>query len=81
MLKIEICVGLSCHLLGAQDLIEAVETLPPEKRRQIDLCEVSCVESCGNGPNARMNGTQFLGLTPGRLLDEIERHFVQAKTN
>ena len=76
LLTLEICVGLSCHLLGAQDLIEAVETLPSDKRCQIDLCEVSCLQHCGKGPNVRMNGNLFPGMTPSRLLDEIEQYLV-----
>jgi NADH:ubiquinone oxidoreductase subunit E len=81
LLSIEICTGISCHLLGAPDLMETIETLPPDKREQIDLREVSCLKHCGKGPNVRINGIVFPGMTPGRLLDEIEQHLDREEKN
>ena len=77
LLFIEICTGISCHLLGAQDLIEMLETLPPDKREQIDWREVSCLKHCGRGPNVRINGSAFAEMAPGRLLAIIEQHLGQ----
>ena len=71
-LVIEICAGTACYLLGSQDLIDAVETLPPEKRAKIDLRGVSCLTSCGRGPNVRLNGVVLSNMTPERLLQIIE---------
>lgn len=78
-LTIEICSGLSCHLLGARDLIESIENLPSSDREQIKLSEVSCLNSCGKGPNVKINGILFPGMTPRRLLNEIERYLGRKK--
>lgn len=67
-LLLEICAGTSCYLLGSQDLIDAVETLPPEKRSKIDLRGVSCLKSCGQGPNVRINSVVLSNMTPEHLL-------------
>ena len=57
--KVEVCRGTSCHLLGSQDLIEAVESLPADRREQIDLGTVDCLKCCRQGPNVRIDGTVF----------------------
>ena len=68
---VEICAGTSCYLLGSQDLIDAVETLSADKRQNIDLRGVSCLCSCGKGPNVRVNGVVLRNMTPDRLLQVI----------
>lgn len=70
-LVIEICVGTSCYLLGAQDLIETVETLPTEKREQVELLGASCLKTCGKGPNVRINGLILSNVTPEQLINII----------
>lgn len=71
-LVVEICAGTSCYLLGSQDLIDAVETLPSEKRAKIDLRGVSCLAACGRGPNVRIKGVVLSNMTPERLLQILE---------
>lgn len=71
-LLLEICAGTSCYLLGSQDLIDAVETLPPDKRSHIDLRGVSCLKSCGQGPNIRINGVVLRNMTPEHLLQIVD---------
>lgn len=67
-LVVEICVGTSCHLLGSQELFEAVEALPADQRKAVDLRGVACLQSCGKGPSARVNGTVLTEMTPDRLV-------------
>lgn len=71
-LKIEICIGTSCLMLGAQDLLDVVEELPPEKRQRVELREVACFKCCGKGPNVRINGDLYCGMTPDQLAAKIE---------
>lgn len=75
MVKLEICQGTSCHLLGSQELVEAVNLLSADQLEQIDLCTVDCLKSCRQGPNIRINGTAFFGLTPERLVAMLEEYF------
>ncbi|VBB06238.1 Hypothetical protein LUCI_1454 [Lucifera butyrica] len=71
-LVIEVCMGTSCYLLGAQDLMEAIEELPPEKRTRIELKGISCLKNCGKGPNIRINGIVLTNVTPEQLLQIVD---------
>jgi len=73
---VEICMGTSCYLLGAQALLDAIEILPAEKRNQINLCEVACFPECRKGPSVRINGTMLSGMTPSHLLAKIEEYIL-----
>ena len=72
ILEMEICMGTSCHLLGAQDLIDVIETLPAETKAKIVLTGATCLQSCGKGPSIRVNGLVLSNMTPERLLQIIE---------
>ena len=68
-LTVEICVGTGCCLMGSQDLLDAVETLPEDKRKQIDLSEASCLKGCRKGPSVRIAEDVLSGMTPDKLLE------------
>lgn len=68
---LEICIGTSCHLLGSQELLGMVEALPAEEQEQIDLRGVTCLKSCGKGPNIRVNGVVILNVTLEQLEEII----------
>ncbi len=70
--KVEICRGTSCHLLGSQELAETIESLPAGRREQIDICTVDCLKNCRQGANIRIDGELFAGMTPERLMTMLE---------
>ena len=78
-LLIEVCIGTSCHLLGSQDLIDAIEELPEIERNQVDLQGITCLKSCGKGPNVRVNGVVISNMTPDRLLEMIHDNILATK--
>ena len=49
MLTVELCMGTSCHLMGVQDLVAVLETLPAEQREQTEIKGVTCFKNCGKG--------------------------------
>ena len=69
---VEVCVGTSCHLLGAQDLFQTLENLPIEKQELLQVQGVTCLKSCGRGPNVRIQQQVYTNITPDRLLEIIE---------
>lgn len=71
-LLIEICIGTSCHLLGSQDLIDALEELSDEVKNNIDVQGVTCLKSCGKGPNIRINGIVVPNVTPEQLIEIVQ---------
>jgi NADH:ubiquinone oxidoreductase subunit E len=72
MLTVEICMGTSCHLMGAQDLISILESLPASQREQVEIKGVTCFKNCGKGPSVRINGELISNATPDRLLEIIQ---------
>lgn len=79
-LIVEVCVGPQCHQCGADDLFDAVEALPPEKRELIDLRAVVFFTGGPKGPNVLVNGTLLSGVTPKRLLRAIDDIFAYGIT-
>lgn len=71
-IELEICQGTSCHLLGSQELLEAVVALPEKWREAIVLKRVDCLKSCRQGPNVRLDGVIVSGLTAERLVLLLE---------
>jgi len=67
MLTVEICMGTSCHLMGAQELMDVLEALPADQRQQIEIKGITCFKKCGKGPNIRINGEMLDNATPDRL--------------
>ena len=74
-INLELCQGTSCHLLGSQELLEALENLPETRRAAIELNRVDCLKSCRQGPNVRIDGVTVSGLTADRLLGLLEEKF------
>ena len=74
-IELEICQGTSCHLLGAQELLEALDTLPNGRREAIDIHKVDCLKSCRQGPNIRLDGVILSGVTADQLLGLLEEKF------
>ena len=68
---VEICIGTPCHLMGAQDLIDAVRSLPEDRLDKIRLRTVPCLKQCDNAPAVRINGEIFSGMTPEKLIKKI----------
>lgn len=58
--------------MGTQDLMDAVDSLAPEVRRQIEVKGVTCLDSCGKGPNIRLNGSLLTDVTPESLIDALK---------
>lgn len=76
-LVIEICMGTACHLLGSQDIMDAVEALPADQRERIELRGATCLKTCRKGPNVRVNGVILSEMTPDRMLTVIADNLEQ----
>ncbi len=72
MLTIEICMGTSCHLMGTQDLVDVLDALSEDQRKQIEIKGVTCFKNCGKGPNIRINGELLNNASPERLLEVLQ---------
>jgi NADH:ubiquinone oxidoreductase subunit E len=72
MMTVEICLGTACHLMGTQDLMDVLDALPPDMRQRIEIKGITCLNSCGKGPNIRINGSLLTDVTPDALLEALQ---------
>lgn len=66
--RVELCAGTACHLMGSQQLLTAIEVLKQESGRGIQVKLTNCLGACDRGPNARINGTLYSKVTEEQLL-------------
>ncbi len=78
--RIQVCEGLSCHLVGGADpLIEhisrALQLRPgettPDGRFTLEVVE--CLASCGTAPALRVNDTLYEHMTPEKIDQLLEK--------
>lgn len=63
MLYVEVCVGSSCFLRGAPEVIERLKKLIEEKApRQVEIKGTFCLEKCTHGVTVRIGGQVFSGV-------------------
>ncbi len=50
-MKLTVCIGSSCHLKGARQVIEQLQQLVKEKNieEQVELCGTFCLGNCQRG--------------------------------
>lgn len=82
---VEVCLGTSCHLLGASDLLEWLQNgLPQPFKERLDIRGVACLKHCHQGPCLRLDGRLITGASPENLLQELTRVLIaggQHETN
>lgn len=63
--KVEICCGTACYLLGAMSLLELEHQLAPELKSRVEIVPKSCLGLCnddslGGAPYVRFNDDEVL---------------------
>ena len=77
MIKIEICCGTACYLLGAANMMNIEDQLPADWRGKVEVEAKTCLELCerdnlGGAPYVRINDTEIMSqTTPEKLLTRI----------
>ncbi len=75
--KVEICCGTACYLLGAANMMDIEDRLPAEWRGKVDVEARTCLELCemenlGGAPYVRINDKEIMSqATPEKLLTRI----------
>ena len=66
MISIEVCVGSSCHLKGARDVIDAFnnEIKHHGLEREVFLTGAFCLGKCLNGVTIKIDDELILEVTP-----------------
>lgn len=75
-LCISVCLGSSCFARGNGQTTRALLRHVKEEglEGQVELQGVLCEGKCSCGPNLRVNGRAYSGVTSAAVLDIIERH-------
>lgn len=72
-IRVEICLGTACYLLGATKLVAFTENPPADLADKIEIEATTCLGMCnddrlGGAPYVRINGTETMSnATPARL--------------
>ena len=71
-MKIIVCIGSSCHLKGAKEIIERLQQLIEENdlSSKVELAGTFCMNNCQNGVSVTRDGELF-SLSP----DDTEAFF------
>jgi NADH:ubiquinone oxidoreductase subunit E len=75
--KVEICCGTACYLLGAANMMNIEDQLPAEWHDKVEVEAKTCLELCerenlGGAPYVRINDMEIMSqATPEKLLARI----------
>lgn len=75
-IKVEICCGTTCYMLGGADLMGLDGMIPEEWKDAVEIAGVPCLSACVAGelcqaPYVRINGTVMEKATVERVMDEL----------
>ena len=76
-IKVEICCGTACYLLGAAKMMNIEDQLSEECRGRVDIEAKTCLELCerdnlGGAPYVRFNGSEIMSqATPEKVVARI----------
>ena len=76
-IKVEICCGTACYLLGAAKMMNIEDQISEECRGRVDIEAKTCLELCerdnlGGAPYVRFDGSEIMSqATPEKVLARI----------
>ncbi|NPV54580.1 MAG: (2Fe-2S) ferredoxin domain-containing protein [Firmicutes bacterium] len=78
MHNILVCVGSSCHLKGAYDVIKAFQSLIREHdlAGEVELGATFCLEHCAEGITIKVDDEIITGVTPDRAVGVFEERIL-----
>ncbi|ADN02175.1 NAD(P)H-dependent oxidoreductase subunit E [Spirochaeta thermophila] len=77
-IRITVCVGTACYVMGGADLLALRDALPPEWASHLEWEGTPCLNHCREfgterAPFVLVDGNLLAGVTPERLKAEIAR--------
>jgi NADH-quinone oxidoreductase subunit E len=78
--EVHVCNGISCHLRGAKQVMEAVERVTGVKAGETDanwrfsLEAGACLGTCSLGPEVIVNGTHHARMTPAKVEEVLKEY-------
>lgn len=83
-IKVSICTGTACYVMGASELLLLDENLPEELRNAVEIEGVPCIEQCHGGakkqpPYVKIDGELIPAATLQTVISKIEEKYVECK--
>lgn len=77
-IKVSICTGTACFVMGASEIMLLEEELPPELRDMVEIEGVTCLDlckdaACGKAPFVRINDEILAQATLLSVLERIQQ--------
>lgn len=78
--EVTVCNGISCHLRGAKQLMQAVERATGVKAGETDanwrfsVDSGTCLGTCSIGPEVIVDGKHHAHMTPAKVEDVIKQY-------
>ena len=81
MRTVVVCVGSSCHLKGARDVVERFSELLKEEglEGQVELKGSFCMERCGEGVNWRIDERELSSRTVEEAVSVFRQHVLNER--
>lgn len=74
-LRVEICVGTPCHLMGAEELLDMVKKLPEKYQRKFNFKPSHCIEDkCNMAPVVKIDGQVYGEQNPEKLKSLLDEY-------
>ena len=85
-IKVEICLGTTCYVLGSFRLSALEEQLPPELKSKVDIVGCACLNVChdriyGNAPFVRIGERIVDNATVEKVIGVIQEIVSAGGTN
>ncbi len=72
-MKIEICLGSSCHSKGSNKIVLFLKEYV-KKNSDVKLSGLLCTDRCENGPILIINGKTYTNVTESNVLHILNKH-------
>ncbi|MBR2362932.1 MAG: NAD(P)H-dependent oxidoreductase subunit E [Spirochaetaceae bacterium] len=77
-IKVSICTGTACFVMGASEIMLLEEELSPELRDMVEIEGVTCLDlckdaACGKAPFVRINDEILAQATLLSVLEKIQQ--------
>lgn len=80
-IKLKLCVGTMCYVMGGAQLMEIEDMLSPEEKECIEITLSPCLQQCNgkeNPPFAELDGKIISGASKQTLLRIIKEEIRNA---
>ena len=82
-IRIRICLGTTCFVMGASKLQELERLMPPEWKDKVDISAQTCLGMCQNpdsgflkAPFVKINDEMIGGATVEKVMDKLKELIV-----